>query len=27
LSLAAFVVSSYILRSEELKTFKNAFVK
>ncbi|MDR1433955.1 murein biosynthesis integral membrane protein MurJ [Candidatus Endomicrobiellum devescovinae] len=27
LSLAAFVVSSYILRSEELKTFKNAFVR
>jgi putative peptidoglycan lipid II flippase len=27
LSLTAFVVSSYILKSDELKTFKNAFVK
>jgi putative peptidoglycan lipid II flippase len=27
LSLLAFIVSSYILRSEELKTFKNAFVR
>jgi putative peptidoglycan lipid II flippase len=27
LSLAAFVISSYILRSEELKTFKNVFVR